>query len=123
MVATSSIPTEKKVDKANDTSKLLNRYYNQEIYYTPAEVDAVIGYFQKRGFDQVAAVNTAAIILQQAGVDKIPAFELLDTLKGINDVQLSNVIAQILNLNRSSCSTIGYKISVPNLSEQRNIIV
>lgn len=123
MAATSSIPTEKKVDKANDTGKLLNRYYNQEIYYTPAEVDAVIGYFQKRGFDQVAAVNTAAIILQQAGVDKIPAFELLDTLKGINDVQLSNVIAQILNLNRSSCSTIGYKISVPNLSEQRNIIV
>lgn len=123
MAATSSIPSEKKVDKANDTSKLLNRYYNQEIYYTPAEVDAVIGYFQKRGFDQVAAVNTAAIILQQAGIDKIPAFELLDTLKGINDVQLSNVIAQILNLNRSSCSTIGYKVSVPNLSEQRNIIV
>ena len=79
--------------------------------------------FQKRGFDQVAAVNTAAIILQQAGIDKIPSFELIDTLKGINDVQLSNVIAQILNLNRSSCSTIGYKISVPNLSEQRNIIV
>jgi hypothetical protein len=123
MAATSSIPTEKKVDKSNDTSKLLNRYYNQEIYYSASEVDAVIGYFQKRGFDQVAAVNTAAIILQQAGIDKIPSFELLDTLKGINDVQLSNVIAQILNLNRSSCSTIGYKISVPNLSEQRNIIV
>ena len=123
MAATSSIPTEKKVDKSNDTSKLLNRYYNQEIYYSASEVDAVIGYFQKRGFDQVAAVNTAAIILQQAGIDKIPSFELLDTLKGINDVQLSNVIAQILNLNRSLCSTIGYKISVPNLSEQRNIIV
>lgn len=123
MAATSSIPTEKKVDKSNDTSKLLNRYYNQEIYYSASEVDAVIGYFQKRGFDQVAAVNTAAIILQQAGIDKIPSFELIDTLKGINDVQLSNVIAQILNLNRSSCSTIGYKISVPNLSEQRNIIV
>ena len=72
MAATSSIPTEKKVDKSNDTSKLLNRYYNQEIYYSASEVDAVIGYFQKRGFDQVAAVNTAAIILQQAGIDKIP---------------------------------------------------
>ncbi len=120
---TSSLPNDKKTDKANDTSRLLNRYYNQEIYYTPSEVDAVIGYFQKRGFDQVAAINTAAIILQQAGVDKIPVFELLDTLKGINDVQLSNVIAQILNLKRSSCSTIGYRITVPNLTEQRNIIV
>lgn len=123
MTFTSSLPTEKKTDRANDTSKLLNRYYNQEIYYTPSEVDAAIGYFQKRGFDQVAAVNTAAIILQQAGVDKIPVFELIDTLKGINDVQLSNVIAQILNLNRSSCSTIGYKITTPDLIEQRNIIV
>ena len=123
MASTSSFPNEKKTDRSNDTSKLLNRYYNQEIYYTPSEVDAVIGYFQKRRFDQVAAVNTAAIILQQAGVDKIPVFELIDTLKGINDVQLSNVIAQILNLSRSSCSTIGYKIIVPNLSEQRNIIV
>ncbi len=123
MPASSSLPSESRTDRANDTNKLLNRYYNQEIYYTPSEVDAVIGYFQKRGFDQVAAVNTAAIILQQAGIDKIPAFELIDTLKGINDVQLSNVIAQILNLNRSSCSTIGYRITVPNLSEQRNIIV
>jgi hypothetical protein len=123
MAANSSLPSEKKTDRANDTGKLLNRYYNQEIYYTPSEVDAVIGYFQKRGFDQVAAVNTAALILQQAGIDKIPVFELIDTLKGINDVQLSNVIAQILNLNRSSCSTIGYKITTPDLSEQRNIIV
>lgn len=123
MATTSSLPNEKKTDRANNTNKLLNRYYNQEIYYTPAEVDAVVGYFQKRGFDEVAAVNTAALILQQAGVDKIPAFELLDTLKGINDVQLSNVIAQILNLNRSSCSTIGYRITVPDLTEQRNIIV
>lgn len=123
MAASSSLPSEKKTDRANDTGKLLNRYYNQEIYYSPSEVDAVIGYFQKRGFDQVAAVNTAALILQQAGIDKIPVFELIDTLKGINDVQLSNVIAQILNLNRSSCSTIGYKITTPDLSEQRNIIV
>jgi len=123
MPATSSLPKENKTDRANDTGKLLNRYYNQEIYYTPSEVDAVIGYFQKRGFDQVAAVNTAAVILQQAGVDKIPVFELIDTLKGINDVQLSNVIAQILNLSRSSCSTIGYKIPTIDLIEQRNIIV
>ncbi len=123
MPTTSSLPNEKKIDRANDTTKLLNRQYNQEIYYTPSEVDAVIGYFQKRGFEQVAAVNTAALILQQAGVDKIPVFELIDTLKGINDVQLSNVIAQILNLNRSACSTIGYKITTPDLTEQRNIIV
>ena len=81
MSITSSLPNSSKKDNANDTSKLLNRYYNQEIYYTPSEVDAVVGYFQKRGFDQIAAVNTAALILQQSGIDKIPVFELIDTLK------------------------------------------
>lgn len=122
MSITSSLPNSSKKDNANDTSKLLNRYYNQEIYYTPSEVDAVVGYFQKRGFDQIAAVNTAALILQQSGIDKIPVFELIDTLKGISDVQISNIIAQILNLNRSSCSTIGYRINTSELYEQRNII-
>jgi len=47
MVTTSSLPNEKKTDRANNTNKLLNRYYNQEIYYTPSEVDAVVGYFLK----------------------------------------------------------------------------
>jgi len=122
-MATSSSLQKAVQDKSNQPSRMLNRYFNQEIYYTPAEIDAVVGYFQKRGFDEVAAVNTASLILQQAGVDKIPAFELIDTLKGITDVQLSNVVAQILNLNRSASSTIGYRVSKIELYEERNIVV
>lgn len=118
----SSIPTTA-TDQSNNTNRLVNRYYNQEVYYTASEVNAVVGYFEKRGFDQVAAVNTAALILQAAGQERTPVFELIDTLKGIDDVQLSNVIAQILNLNRSSCSSVGYRISSNELYEQRNIIV
>ena len=122
MAGSSTLPN-KATDNSNNTSRLLNRYYNQELYYTASEVDAVIGYFQKRGFDQTAAVNTAALILQAAGTEKIPAYELLDTLKGITNVQLSNVVAQILNTNRSACSSIGYRIPTVELYEQRNVIV
>jgi hypothetical protein len=51
-------------------------------------------------------------------------FDLLDTLKGLNEVQLSTVVAEVLNYNRDSTSSIGFKRpeSVDKL-EKRNIVV
>ena len=108
----------------NDSnSKLFNRQFNNNIGYIPSEVDAVIGYFLKRGFEKVSAVNTALVILEQASIDKIKVSELLDTLTGLSEVQLSNVIAQILNVSRPKSSRIGYKVNpIPDLFEERNII-
>lgn len=105
------------------TKEFFNNYYNKQIPYKPSEVDAVIGYFLKRGFEKVAAVNTASILLQQASIDQLSVFQLLDTLKGVNDIQLSNIVAQILNLNRSKTSTVGYRVSsAVQLFDQRQII-
>ena len=118
-----------KSDNSNTTSqeattKFFDNYYNKEISYNASEVDAVISYFLKRGFDKIAAINTASILLQQADIDGITVFQLIDTLKGVNDVQLSNIVAQILNLNRSKVSTLGYRVpEEKQLFEQRNIIV
>lgn len=107
----------------NSNSTLFNRQFGNSINYNPSEVDAVIGYFLKRGFERTAAINTAGVLLEQAAIDKIPAFELIDTLKGLSDVQLSNVVAQILNINRPKSSKIGYRISpTTELFDQRNII-
>lgn len=106
------------------TKKFFDNYYNREISYNASEVDAVIGYFLKRGFEKTSAVNTASVLLQQANIDGLKVFQLLDTLKGVTDIQLSNIVAQILNLNRSKTSTIGYRI--PNktlLFDQRQILV
>lgn len=113
-----------KIDTANDTTKLFNRQFQEELGYKSSEVDAVISYFLKRGFGETAAVNTALVLLRQASIDKMPVFKLIDTLKGITDVQLNNIIAQILNLNRNKSSVLGYRIP-PNteLFDQRNIIV
>lgn len=107
----------------NSKEKLFDRKNQKQISYNVEEVDAVIGYFLKRGFDQIAAVNTALIILEQARKDDVPVFELIDTLKGITDVTLNNVITQILNLNRSRASTLGYRVILKNSKlDQRNII-
>lgn len=102
---------------------LFNRQNQQQLSYSVDEVDAVIGYFLKRGFEQIAAVNTALVILEQAKKDQIPVFKIIDTLKGVTDVTLNDLITQILNLNRSKTSVLGYKTSQKiNDFEKRNII-
>ena len=51
-------------------------------------------------------------------------YAILDTLKGLNEVQLSKLVTTILNVNRSASSQLGYKIdpSTPS-KEQRNILL
>lgn len=107
-----------------ETTEYFDRYYSKNIAYKASEVDAVIGFFLKRNFEQSAAINTAILLLEQASLSNIAAFTLVDTLKGLNDVQLSNIVAQILNYNRENTSAIGYKISKnENLFDKRNIII
>jgi hypothetical protein len=54
----------------------------------------------------------------------VNVFELLDTLKGLTELQLSNVVTEILNVNRSKISTLGFKIAdLRNQFEKRNIVV
>mgnify|MGYP003644486785 CR=1 FL=1 len=88
------------------TTEFFNNFYNLEISYNPGEVDAVIGYFLKRGFDKTAAINTASVLLQQAKIDDLNVQQLIDTLKGVTDVQLSLIVAQILNFNREKTSVL-----------------
>jgi hypothetical protein len=78
----------------------------------------------KRGFGEVAAINTSVVLLQQAKQDKINVYKLIDTLKGINDIQLSNIVTQILNDNRNKTSTLGFRVQDRGtLLERRNVII
>lgn len=124
MAISSSYNQPSNVDSADKVKQFFDRYYDKTVNYNASEVDAVIAYFLKRGFDEVAAINTSVVLLQQAKLDQINVYKLIDTLKGFNDVQLSNVVTQILNDNRNKTSALGYKIEPQGtLLEQRNIIV
>ena len=107
------------------TTEFFNNFYNLEISYNPSEVDAVIGYFLKRGFDKTAAINTASVLLQQAKIDDLNVQQLIDTLKGVTDVQLSLIVAQILNFNREKTSVLGFRDESLQfeLFDQRNVVI
>ena len=51
-------------------------------------------------------------------------FKILDTLKGLNDLQLSEVVRRILNTYRSKTSFLGVNLTQSlNLRETRNILL
>lgn len=101
-----------------------DNYFVKEVSFPSGEIDATVAFFQKRGFDQSSAKSTSIVLLNQARVENVSVFKLLDTLKGLTDVQLSQVVAQILNTYREKTSLLGYRVSqVSNTFESRNILV
>ena len=105
-------------------TQVFDNYFNKKLSFPSNEVDAVVAFFEKRGFEKSAAISTATTLLNQAKLDGVKVFTLLDTLKGFNEVQLSAVVTEILNYNRLRTSVLGFKIQESTEKiERRNIVV
>ena len=84
----------------------------------------MIGFFKKRGFDDLASNSTSIVLLQQARLDEVNVFQLLDTLKGLTELQLSAVVTEVLNYNRQKNSTLGFRVEdTSELLEKRNVLI
>tara|TARA_B110000503_G_scaffold129057_1_gene200865 strand:- start:700 stop:1068 length:369 start_codon:yes stop_codon:yes gene_type:complete len=105
-------------------TSFFDKYFTAKLEFASNEVDAVVAFFEKRGFEKSAAISTGSILLQQAKLDNIKVFALLDTLKGFDEAKLSAVVAEVLNYNRLSTSVLGFKnTTATNTLEKRNIAV
>lgn len=119
-----NLPQSTSVDSATVVKQFFDKFYQRQQSFPAAEIDATIGFFQKRGFDTNSARSTSIVLLNQARVDNISVFTLLDSLKVLTDVQLSQVVAQVLNAYRENTSLLGYRVAtVENPFESRNILV
>ena len=104
-----------------DYDKLEDQVFS---HFPSNQVDAVIGYFENRDFDKVSAQTIGTVLMQQAKLDDVNVFELLDTLKGLDTLQLSAVVTEVLNYNRSKVSTLGYRLNTStDKLETRNVLV
>ncbi len=120
----SNLPQKEITDSGEEVKNFFDRYYQKEISFPVGQIDAVVGYFLKRGFENEAANAISITLLSQARVDNINVFQLLDTLKGLNETQLSSVITEILNAYREKTSILGYKRDDEEITlESRNIRV
>jgi len=123
-MAKTNLPIDTNIDSATTTKDFFNSYYKEGISLSSNDIDAAIGFFQSRGFDISAATSVAATLLSQSKIEKVNIFQILDTLKGLNSLQLNRIVSEILNYNRLNISTLGYRIdtSTNNQYEIRNVI-
>lgn len=120
----SSLPKEAP-DNYSDkgVTKFFDTYFSKELSFPSNQVDAVVSFFTKRGFDKVSAISVSTTLLQQAKIDDVKIFQLLDTLSGLNEIQLSSIVTEILNYNRPKTSTLGFKrTESADKIEKRNIV-
>lgn len=117
----SNLPSKPK-DSSGEVRQFFDKYFRHQITFPTNQVDAVVGFFMKRGFEEEAAKSTAIILLNQAKIDSVNVFELLDTLKGYTEVQLSQIVTEVVNAYRQKTSLLGYKIFEEKITiDSRNI--
>lgn len=115
----------KNISKRSDRDVQLyfDTYFTSNINFNDNEYTAVEGFFTSRGFDKTAAKAVSITLLNQAKTDGIKVFSLLDTLEGIDNAQLTYVVAEVLNYNRKRTSVVGFKKEkTTSKFESRNII-
>ena len=118
-----NLPNKPDAGSSDKVKRYFNTSYGYQLEFPSNDVDAVIGFLINKGFDKVAAQSTGSVLLQQAKIDGIKVFELIDTLKGLDKLQLSYTVAQVLNFNRQKTSTLGFKVvGTESPLEARNIM-
>lgn len=117
-----NLPPQDPSSSSQEVREFFDKYFKHQITFPSNQIDAVVGFFLKRGFDEEASRSTGIVLLNQARLDNVNVFKLVDQLKGLTDVQLSKVVAEVLNAYREQTSTLGYKVSSTDETyESRNI--
>lgn len=107
----------------NSTVQAFDSLTSAPLELNASVLAAMTGYFSSRGFGDVAAESISITIIRQAKKDNYNPIQILDTLKGLDDVQLSGLVSEILNYNRFKTSSLGYAQKFQTNSEiQRNIL-
>ena len=120
---TSNLPKNSSSDSSDEVRNFFDKFFLHQITFTTNQIDAVVGFFLKRGFDDSAARSTAIVLLNQSKIENVNPFKLLDTLKGLSETQLSSVVTEVLNVYRDQRSVLGFKLTtVEETTESRNIV-
>jgi len=111
------------IAQTNATLNAFDNYYSQPVELSSSVLAAMKAYFTNRGFGEVSAESISITIMTQAKQDGYNPMQILDTLKGLNNLQLSGIVSEVLNYNRFKSSSLGYaQTFISNPEIQRTII-
>lgn len=122
MTAKTNLPERLIQDSAARTRLFFDTYGQEPLQFNATEVDTTIGFFTSKGFTDDAARVTSLSLLKQAKLEGLNIFTILDDLKGLDDIDISALVGEILNNNRPATSTLGYRQEISTVSKQRNVV-
>jgi len=118
-----NLPRTVSTNSADSTVQVFDQYTQATIELDNTVLMAMVGFFEQRGFGQDASESISITILRQASKDSLNAMQIIDTLRGLSDVEISSLVGEILNYNRFKTSSLGtYTATVPIDYVNRNII-
>lgn len=116
----SNIPSEK---TSNATLKGFEKYTSSPLELNSSVFAAMKGYFTNHGFGDVSAESITITLMSQAQSDGYNPMQILDSLRGLSNVELSALVSEILNYNRYKSSSLGFAAPITkNLTVSRNVL-
>ena len=107
-----------------EEQKFFDNYFTKQLSFPSSQVDAVVAFFERRGFESNSAQSVAAVLLKQAKLDNIPVFKLLDSLENLDQLKLNKMVLEVINSNSPRTLELGVKTNtVVNTTESRNIAI
>lgn len=117
-----NLPAKQIQDSGARTKLFFDTYGKEPLSYKVPDIDAAINFFRKKGFSDPAANLSAVVLLKQAKLENIPINQILDTLQGFDNLQVSALVGEIMNNHRPSTSTLGYRQPSPEINKERNVV-
>ena len=116
-----NLPSQTVEDSAAGTKLYFDAYGEAAMEFSAVDVSLAHAFFEGRGFDHDAASVVAMTLLRQSKIDGTPIGKILDSLSGLQNIQLSQLVGEILNNNRVSTSLLGFRTESVKTNQIRNI--
>jgi GH35 family endo-1,4-beta-xylanase len=120
-MATTNLPSQPIEDSAAGTKLFFNNYGQEALEFAANDVTATVSFFEKKGFENDAALVVSTVLLKQAKIDGTPIYKILQSLDQFDGLGLSQIVGEILNNNRTPTSTLGFRSENVKVTQSRNI--
>lgn len=120
-----NLPTPTAQEFSHDQTLKQFQYYNDKpVELNQNTLNAMIGFLTNRGFSKESAETISMTIIVQAKREKYNPMQLIESMKKLNDTELSGIVAEVLNFNRFKSSLLGSKQDItPVDNVTRNIVI
>lgn len=109
-------------DSAKNTLDFFENYNKQQINLKSSDIDQFQSLLVKKGMQELAARETTTLILKQCNIDEVDPQIIYTQLKETPNMELTDLLGEILNINRPVSSTLGTKLNFGDNNAKRNII-